>query len=384
MTDRALRIGVVSTIYPSRSNPASGIFVKEELDALSTTVDIRLLAPRPNHRWFSERGYGCGKADYPVRRPFVFAFPRFFYQRLYPLSLAMTLRLHGRRFFAECDCIHAHNVFAEGVAAVQAFGQSRPVVVTAHGSDINHFACKPDLNPGIISAMNDAAHIICVSNALERSIGELGISTPATVIPNGIDTSFLRSGPKEDACGELGLDPDRPRLLFAGNFVHVKGVEYLLDAVPELKRRVPGCELILIGSGPLEKTYRERIHSLGIGTAVRIHPRVDHRDLAAWYQASDVFVLPSIAEGFGLVAAEALACGRPVVATVSGGPEDIVGEGDGVLVPARNSAALADGIVRVIERQGIRTPGELSASAMARFSYDLLALRIRDVYERIL
>ena len=380
-------IGVLSTVFPTRRNPTAGIFVKEELEALSGFVDVRLLAPLPNQHWISALGSTPVHTLYPVFRPFTLAFPRFFLQHCYPASLAFTLRLRGSRFFRGCDVIHAHNAFPEGVAAVRAFGHDRPVVVTVHGSDINHFAMKPSLKPDIVTALNASAHIICVSGSLAVTLRSIGVTTETTVIPNGINTTMLHPGDKAEATHLLGLDPSRKRILFAGNFVPVKGVEYLIKAMPTVLAEYPGCELVLLGASSVtagRQVYAGAISEEGIGKTVRIVERVPHDHLPSWIHASDLLALPSLNEGFGLVAAEALACGRPVVATLSGGPEDIVEEGTGVLVPPRDPEALARGMVRVLNGEGIDGPEELAMSARRRFSYERVAERITEVYTAVL
>lgn len=379
-------IGVVSHMYPGKNLPISGIFVKEELDSLSGFVELRLIAPLPNKQWFGEIGHERVSAGYPVVRPFVLAFPRWFLQRFYPESMALSLRISGHTF-SGCDCIHAHNVFPDGVAAVKAFGGSLPVIITVHGSDINHFAMKPNLKPGIVEALNRASYIICVSSALEHTVKKLGVTSDTVIIPNGIDTELFTLGEKENACGVLNLDPGRPRILFAGNFVAVKGIEYCIRSLPQVLGAFPDCELLLIGAKPGTKDmtkYNPIIKQAGVEHAVRILECMPRKSLPMWFRASDVVVMPSIKEGFGLVAAEALACGRPVVATRSGGPEDIIEKGQGLLVEPKDSDALGDALIRVLGREGIIGAEELAGSAHRRFSYKNIAQRIVDIYKETL
>lgn len=381
-----MRIGVVSTLYPTPRNPTAGIFVKEELDNLSCHVEIKLLAPFPNQHWFYERRPEIPPTEYSVLRPFTLAFPGWFLQRLYPSSLAVTLRRTGRNFFRDCDIVHAHNVFPEGVAAVKAFGERFPVIITVHGSDINYFAMKPDLRPGIVSALNNSQRVICVSSALKKKIEGIGVTTETVVIPNGIDTGLLGPGDKESAAKVLGLNPDRPRILFAGNFVAVKGVEYLIKSMPAVLEKYPGCELILLGAGTgmaNRHCYVKHIKDAGVKDVVKIMERVPHECFPPWVHASDLLALPSISEGFGLVAAESLACGRPVVSTTSGGPEDIVGEGMGLLVPPKNPDALARAILKVLDGDGILNSEYLVESARSRFSYNIVTEKILKVYNEL-
>jgi len=383
-----MKIGVVSTLFPGKRDTHSGIFVSDEIDSLVRYhgCDFKVIAPLPNHRALGETRAFTAAAGYPVVRPFVCAFSRLFMQKYYPASLTYVLRRRAP-FFADRELVHVHNAYPEAIAAVSAFGDRLPVVVTVHGSDINHFAGRPHLRPAIIRALDAADMIIAVSGDLARKVKALGVTTSVTVIPNGIDTGLFRPGPKTAAASELGLDPGRPRVLFAGNFLPVKGIEYLLQAMPAVLRRVPGCELVLLGARPGtgdRERYVEAMRVSGVRDAVTVVDRVAHERLPSWFRAADVFVLPSVHEGFGLVAAEALACGRPVVATRCGGPEDIVREGAGFLTPVRDPEALADAVIRALSGEGIMSSEAISAYAGSAFSYERVAGGIHDVYSRLI
>ncbi len=381
-----MTVGVISTLFPSSRLQNSGIFIKDELDALSAHFEIKLLAPKPNRYWLKDFASVLPQCAYPVKRPPVFAFPRFFMQHLYPSSLAFVLG-RNRTFFDDCKLVHAHNAFPEAVAAVKTFGKSHPLVVTVHGSDINYFAQKDKLRPQIIESLNSAKIIICVGSSLKKTLGILGVESETIVIPNGIDTESLKVMEKAEACSLCGLDPYRPRILFAGNFVKVKGIEYLIRSMPDVLTHLPECELVLLGaspSSPDRMRYDDEINTAGISKSMRIVERVPHEDLQLWINASDLLVLPSLKEGFGLVLAESLACGRPVVSTYSGGPEDIVGEGEGLLVEPANPDALADAIKRVLSGENIHDRASLVRSARERFSYAEIAVRIGDVYRKAL
>ncbi|HDY89208.1 MAG TPA: glycosyltransferase family 4 protein [bacterium] len=381
-----MRIGVISVLFPTERRPAFGIFVKDELDHLIKYVDIRLIAPLPNQSWF-EKGKKSMHEPYPVIRPFTLAFPRWFLQKQYPNSMAYTLKKYGRAFFDGCDIVHAHNAFPDCVASVKVFGKKIPVIVTVHGSDVNVFAMKLNLRPDIVHALNNVNRIICVSNSLSDKLKEIGVTSKTEIISNGIDTGLFFPGDRTSACKFLGIDPDRPRIIFAGNFYKIKGIEYLIQSMPLVLQKYPDCELILLGAQPGRKDivlYRDSIVSAKIENAVRIVTKVAHEKLPVWMQASDLLVLPSLKEGFGIVAAEALACGKPVVATKSGGPEDIVEEGLGFLVPPGNFEALGEGILRVLDGTGILNSNAMAESIKSRFSYESITQKIVGVYKEVL
>ncbi len=117
-----MKIGVISHLYPTLKRPALGVFVKDELDNLAKNVEIHLFAPYPNRLWLT-RDNDNSHIPYPALRPFVLAYPRFFFQHRYPGRYAAALKCAEQDgFFNGCDLIHAHNAFPEGVAAIKVFG----------------------------------------------------------------------------------------------------------------------------------------------------------------------------------------------------------------------------------------------------------------------
>lgn len=381
-----MRVGVLAWLFPSPRFPFNGIYVREELDRLADHADIRVIAPQPIQYWRGDPYTETTVKGYPVIRPFTVAFPSWFFQRLFAECMAMTLSLH-MRFFSECDLVHVHNTYPEAVAAVKTFGRRHPIVVTVHGTDVNVCALNPALRPAIVRALNSSDRVICVSGALAATLRDIGVSTEMEVIPNGIDTERFCPGDRRKSCAALGLDPDRPRILFAGNFVPVKGIEYLIRAAPEILAASPECEIVLLGA-PAEcaiaRKYYELARNLGVQDVITVRGKVPNAILPSWMRAADLFVLPSLKEGFGIVLAEALACGIPVVSTRSGGPEDIVEKELGILIPPGDSEALADAVIRGLAREGIESPEFLADSMRRRFSHTFVTRKILDVYGKVL
>jgi rhamnosyl/mannosyltransferase len=174
-----------------------------------------------------------------------------------------------------------------------------------------------------------------------------------------------------------------PRVLFVGRLVYYKGVEVLFEAMA----RCTGT-LLLVGDGPLEPALRQRAVVLGIQNRVVFAGRVSDEDLPAYYQASDVFVLPSIArtETFGVVQVEAMAAGLPVVSTnLPTGVPWVNQDGvSGLVVPPADPGRLADAIGSLLADPVLRE--RLGRNAVARagelFSRDRMIAAFRDVVER--
>jgi len=169
------------------------------------------------------------------------------------------------------------------------------------------------------------------------------------LIPNGVDPEVFRpaaGGMKKEFRRLLGIEPAEGFLiLLVGNLIPLKGHEYCLRALPAILETHADTRILLVGEGPLEETLFSLARELGVGDAVkRISPLSVL--LPKVMAAADVLVHPSLTESFGLVVAEAQACGLPVVATRIGGPAEILSDGEtGFLVPPRDWQAIARAVV---------------------------------------
>ncbi len=208
------------------------------------------------------------------------------------------------------------------------------------------------------------------------------------VVTNGIDFERVKpSGPGAAARvrEELGLD-GVPLLLVPARLHAEKGHRYLFEALPQLRRRLEGRFAVLVaGEGSYESVYRREVEALGCQDLV--HFLGFRRDMPDLMAAADVVVLPSVAEAFGLVLAEALFLGVPVVATRVGGIPEIVDDGvDGVLVPPADSAALADALAALVGDPARRSAlaGRGRAKVVERFSFERMVRSYEALYDRLL
>ena len=204
---------------------------------------------------------------------------------------------------------------------------------------------------------------------------------------NGIDFSRVKVSDR-DAPARLRREwcPDGGHLLVVPGRLHPeKGHTYLFQALSTIRRQV-ACPVVVVvaGAGPFESAYREEVRSLGCEEIVRFLGF--RRDISDVIAAADLVVLPSVAEAFGLVVAEALCLGTPIVATHVGGIPEIVEDGiDGVLVPPADSKALADAIVRVLgdpERRRLMVSAGRER-VRDRFGFEKMMRAYEQIYERL-
>jgi glycosyltransferase involved in cell wall biosynthesis len=206
-----------------------------------------------------------------------------------------------------------------------------------------------------------------------------------TVVHNGADLAPFRDPPPGTLRGELGLAADQPLVIVLGRLARNKGQRFLVEAAPAILTRFPAAHFAFAGNPEGRAEIEAAIRALNLEHHFSL---LGFRsDVANLLVSSDLFVLPSLGEGFALSLIEAMAAGLPVVATPVGGADEIVAEGrNGFIVPAADAAALAAAIVRVLslsatDRDAFR---RAAREAAGRFSFEATAQGILDVYRRAL
>lgn len=299
------------------------------------------------------------------------------------LALArLFLRLRPR-------VVHAHTYKAGVLACGAARVAGVPAVVfTPHGHIFEPGARIPGVpEPGrrlgalrwVTRAAQSCAHrVTALSEADLRDQLRLGLSPPSkyVVIPNGIDVDRFHAPPRGDGAG--------PVVGAVGRFTSEKGHEVLVEAFSRVRRRLPGARLILVGSGELESELRGRVARLGLDGSVTF---AGARDASEMLPGFDVFVQPSNYESQGLAILEAMAAGRPVVATDVGGVRGVVRDGEtGILVPRGDAPAMAEAIVRLAESPGLgrRLADRARAWVRERFAAGRMVDAYAALYRRLL
>ena len=305
----------------------------------------------------------------------------------YPLGL-FRLRRYLRR--ERIDLLHTHlfEPSAVGLLAGVLAG-TRGRIMTRHYSNY-HTRIGKRWHVRVDRLCNRMSHaVIAVSqHTADHIVGEECVpAEKVNVVLNGIDFSRVKVSDK-DAPARLRREwcPEGAHLLVVPGRLHPeKGHTHFFQALPAIRQRLARPVVVLVaGAGPFESAYREEVRFLGCEDVVRFLGF--RRDIPDVIAAADLVVLPSVAEAFGLVVAEALYLGTPIVATQVGGIPEIVEDGiDGVLVPPGDSKALADAIVRLL---GDPERRRLMASAgrervRERFSFEKLMRAYEQLYERL-
>lgn len=349
-----MRLLIVTSQFPIAGEPHRGRPIYQTVRELSRLAQVRVLSPVATYpRWAQPRSYlyrasdehhsvpGCD-VEY-VRYPALPAVSRPFNGRLCARAIAAPMRA-----FAP-DLVLSYWLYPDAYGAMLAARRiGAPLVVGARGSDLRvRDAISRRLTRPVLHA---ARRLLVVSEDLGRVAERDYGARPDRIraIPNGCDASIFHPADRAEARQALDLPADAEVVTYVGRLVPEKGLRELLVAAGELRSTRPRLQLVLVGEGPM---HAELAALAAAGDLpVRFAGTRPPAEVARWMCASDLVTLPSYSEGHPNVLVEALACGRPVVATPVGGIPEVVDAASGVLVPARDPAALADGLRQALER----------------------------------
>jgi glycosyltransferase involved in cell wall biosynthesis len=352
-----MRIAVV-TPFPLRTEPFRGRAQHDHVIEIARWAEVRVFIPHPRYpqwRWLHPRGFlyqrensvlpTPGLNSQPVEFPVLPAVTR-------PLN-AYSLSRRLQPLLAEFrpDIVLAYCIYPDACGALLAARRLKlPVVVGSMGSDLRRIS-DPLTERMVRFTVGRANFVLAVSSELIQRAVRLGAEPArAKTIPCGCDTTLFYPVDRARARQELGVATESELIVFVGRLVELKGVAELLAALEALAPRRPRLELALVGDGPLLDAYCQRVERAGLASRVRFLRNLPAPEVARWLGAADVFCLPSHSEGCPNSVIEALACGRPVVASNVGGIPDLVKPSCGTLVPPHNADQLAAALDQALAR----------------------------------
>lgn len=349
---RTPHILILPTWYPNSRREDYAVFFRVQTKALRAAgAQVGVIFPelREPSDWSGMAALGENRFQiseaapdgYPVIRWHGWRVPAFHEMSamMFARAAQRLYRLYEKRH-GRPDIVLAHAAINGGWAAHRLKGiAGLPYVLVEHSTHFARGLYTPRALARATTSFEDAAAVFAVSDPFARSL-EKQFGIPVQYAPNSIDTTFFSPGdtPPEPLVGRS------LRLGFVGTLDDKKGVDILLLALARLSPDCP-IELQLIGEGSGRPRYEAQVAELGLGDRVRFLGPQRQTAVRDLMRRSDLFVLPSRFETFGVVVIEALASGTPVVATRCGGPESIITDlSQGVLVPPEDPDAFADAI----------------------------------------
>jgi L-malate glycosyltransferase len=303
----------------------------------------------------------------------------------YLLSLANKIVQVSREF--DLDVIHAHYAVPHATAAFLAQqvlagrpGRTPRVITTLHGTDITLVGSDASYSEIVAFSIQQSDRVTAVSESLRASTNEqLGVTRDIQVIPNFLDCSIHRRTPRPDLRKRFTQGHDDTKIVVhISNFRPVKRADAVLRIFDQIRRQLP-ARLLLVGDGPDLAGANRLARELGIWNLVDAVGAQE--EVLPLLSISDVFLLPSAQESFGLAALEAMACEVPVVASRVGGLPEVIEDGiSGFLHPPDDLEAMAASAVRVLSNPDLHA--QIAATACRRVRKEFCVERVVPMYER--
>ncbi|MBC8449719.1 MAG: glycosyltransferase [Chloroflexi bacterium] len=299
-----------------------------------------------------------------------------------PLSLSFPRLLRSQR----PDIAHLHFPYPVGELSQWLLGRARKTVITYHSDVVRQQTILRFYRPLLGRVLRHADLIIPTSpQYMESSPYLRPWREKCRVVPLGIPLGPFLADHQQEAVA-LRREYGQPLLLCVGALRYYKGLQYLIQALPQ----IPRANLVIVGRGPLRAEWENIAQQQGVAKRVHFAGQVDRETLPVYYQACDLFVLPACmrSEAFGLAQVEAMASGKPVVGTELGTGTSFVNQhGEtGLVVPPRDPDALAAAINELLadgeRRQAMGRAAR--ARAAAEFSLPVMVERVLAAYEEAL
>ena len=382
---------VFTSVYPTTPDGNHGAFVRETILQLQPTgAKFTVFAPAyeasQNHvldgvkvyrfRYCLKRFENLVRDGAPTKLQ---------KQPLYLVAAALYILLGTFQLFWVCfrerpELLNIHWPFPHGLMALPTSKLlGIPMVFSFHGAELL-LANKFGFVASILRWLLPMTSEVTANSSFTQGLIHKLDPTPVTIIPYGLTVE--RKPAKARQPGEV------PKLLFVGRLDERKGLRYLLDALP-LVLAEQSVRLRIVGKGILEEDLKSQVHELNLEAVVNFLGFVSKEELAEEYASCDIFVLPAIVdskgdtEGLGVVMIEALAHAKPVIATAVGGIPDVIrSEITGLLVPEKDSQALANAIIRVLSnpKQAEEMGQKGLEDIQARFSWNRIVSLCEKVF----
>ncbi|MBA7507586.1 N-acetyl-alpha-D-glucosaminyl L-malate synthase [subsurface metagenome] len=277
------------------------------------------------------------------------------------------------------DIVHAQSIGMGMPAFLAKKLLRKPYVVWGRGSEVY----LPWLYKKPVSklVLKSATAVIALTEDMKGEIQKI-CNREVSVIPNGIDLDrFQDLNPRTIREG-LKVNSDERLILFVGGLKPTKGLEYLIQAMSSISQSEMKMKLLLVGQGEERDRLEQLAKNLGLSSYVKFVGEVPYKEVPEYMAASDVFVLPSLSEGFPNVILEAMASGMPIVATRVGGLAEIIKDGDnGFLVEPGNPQQLAEKVLLILKDKELRERiSRNNKEAAKEYSWEGIVDRLEKVY----
>lgn len=394
-----MNIFYIPSWYPEKENPNAGIFFKEQVFALAEaypginfTVSIyssknySLVMKKPVEsfckilKFAGAKGY-INKVKNNLTEIYT---PGILYTKKLKrydnkiVKINEKNFLKGQELYGKFDLIHCHVSFPAGYTGMMLSKKYNvPYIITEHMGPFpfDEYIVNNKLSYRIFEPITNAKKVIAVSNALADSIEKFSFKRPG-VIPNLVDGDVFNIKPAP-------LN-DKFTFFTLSSISEKKGVKVLIQSIKNVIEKDKNIRFRIGGAGEMLEQYKELSAKENLGEYITWLGALTREESVREFQKCDSFILPSFHESFGLVLAEALACGKPVISTKCGGPEDIINNENGILVNIGNAEELSDAILNIKNNIKKYNPENIRKNFSERFSKEIVTEQIVNIYKECL
>ena len=298
------------------------------------------------------------------------------------LSIGGITRLRRLCRQGHFDVVHFHTGRAHLLGAIATLSPDPPIRIATRRME--HRTGGPLKALILYNRLTDMT--VAISQSVRQALLQAGTRPPKVrIIPDGVDPSSFENKDPQPWRQKLGIDEKSPVIGFIGSLIKKKGIEVLLRAGPTILEKHPSCRFLVVGEGPLQSHLEQVVTTLGTTNSVIFTGR--QTDIPGMLAAMDVFVLPSLQEGLGVSVLEAMAAGRPIVASRVGGlPESVLQGETGFLFKPEDAGELAESLLTLLDDPEMCARfGQAGKKRVAtHFSSTKMALQYEALYRELL
>lgn len=305
-----------------------------------------------------------------------------------PYDIALASKMAEVADMEELDLLHVHYAIPHAVCAIlakQMSGRDLKVVTTLHGTDITVLGNDPSLSEAIRFGIEKSDYVTAVSNALISQTEELLHPNQSIhAVYNFIDTRVYHKTDSQHLREELNISDNEKVIIHVSNFRSVKRVPDVVKTFAKISAELP-ARLLLVGDGPEMSIVSKLVCALGLRDKVCFLGKQEN--LEELYSISDLMLLLSEKESFGLVALEAMACGVPCIGTNVGGIPEVITEAEnGYICELGDIATIANKAIELLSNEEIHHEFSLNAmnTAKMKFAADQIVSQYEDIYYSLL
>lgn len=376
-----MKIYIITRGYPSAMHPTWGCFEKDQAEALAKlghqvvylSVDTRFRRKRGHLGIHHNKINNVNVYNFVfIPLALLFFLPQslknYVYSFLYSRVFKQALRKEGNP-----DVMYAHYLGYINIALNFKKTTGIPVVGIEHWSELGKEEVKSNILTLAQQVYPHINQLITVSNYLKSNIQRhLNIKNIEVVhnlvgkeffyIPQNIHHTFT--------------------IISTGSLIHRKGFDLLISALSKIDKHLPDdWRTIIIGSGELKDALQEQINDFNLQNHIYLVGQKNKDEIVHLLQRSDIFILPSRSETFGVAYIEAMACGLPIIATDCGGPKDIVKIENGLLIPNEDVDALGNAILYMVKNINRYDRKSIAEDCQIRFAPEVIAKRLTTIFE---